>query len=295
MQCGMCREEAVTFQQYSGKYLCRRHFIDDIEAKAKHAIRSRRWLKAGDHIGVDFSGDCASTVLLFFLHHLFSNRKDIRVTAVIIDEIHRECRGTERSEEFARGLGIPVVRGSFPARPGLPTGGKGTESGEPGTIGCREAMRSEVLDRLGKEHGMTKIASGYCLDDETVSLLTDMLRGYAGHLFVQPGDRHDRLPVITPFIAISEDDIALYAHERGIRPCGSSRCPGPGTFEKEVKTMLDTYTGRHPATKYSLLHLGMSIRNAGTAAGVLPGTSRRFGGPARGACPRSDEVTGIGR
>ena len=98
MQCGTCREEAVTFQQYSGKYLCRRHFIDDIEAKAKHTIRSRGWLKAGDHIGVDFSGDCASTALLFFLHRLFSNRKDIRITAVVIVNSFSESDGTGCAE-----------------------------------------------------------------------------------------------------------------------------------------------------------------------------------------------------
>ena len=71
MQCGMCREEAVTFQQYSGKYLCRRHFIEDIEAKAKHAIRNRGWLKAGDHIGVDFyRGRCKHHPSVFFAPYL---------------------------------------------------------------------------------------------------------------------------------------------------------------------------------------------------------------------------------
>jgi tRNA(Ile)-lysidine synthase TilS/MesJ len=113
-----------------------------------------------------------------------------------------------------------------------------------------------------------------------------MLRGDAEHIFVQPGEGRDGLPVIAPFIGIPEDDIALYVQERGLIPCGSSRSPGPDAFGKEMKAMLDAYTGRHPATKYSLLHLGMSIRNAGAADCVPSAESARGGDLSGDGYPR---------
>lgn len=292
MQCGMCREEAVTFQQYSGKYLCRRHFIEDIEAKAKHAIRNRGWLKAGDHIGVDFSGDGASTTLLFFLHHIFSRRKDIRITAVITGNSCDEDQANGCTIEFARNLEIPVIRVSLPDMSGFTTHGDTSPESVTGVHGA--ALRSGILDKVGKVHGITKIASGFCLDDEALSILTDVLRGEAGHIFTRRQEnRCDRLTVITPFIGVSKDDIALYVRERGLRPCCPSRGSGPDAFENEVRAMLDTYTGRHPSTKYSLMHLGETISDTGAAAGIPPDGSARCESPVsdHDSCRFPEEVS----
>jgi tRNA(Ile)-lysidine synthase TilS/MesJ len=128
---------------------------------------------------------------------------------------------------------------------------------------CNEALRQVILDRVGKEHRMTKIATGHNLDEEAVSVLTAMLHGESGRIFAETqGSGRGLIPMITPFIAISEDDIALYANQQGLEPAGSRPCV-PDAFGNEVKTMLEVYTQRHPATKYSLLHLGENIRNAG--------------------------------
>jgi tRNA(Ile)-lysidine synthase TilS/MesJ len=204
MQCGMCREEAVTLQEYSGKYLCRRHFIEDIGAKAKHTIRSRGWLRPGDHIGIDFSGDCTSMALLDFLHGLFFKRRDIRITALVLND---GTGSAECAERFAEERGIPVERGSIPETEDPAAGRKAAD---------RDELRSVILDRLGREHTMTKIATGYCLDDEAASLLKDFLRGDAGHIFRGgPGTGSDRLPVIAPFTAVARDDISLYGMLNG--------------------------------------------------------------------------------
>jgi tRNA(Ile)-lysidine synthase TilS/MesJ len=287
MQCGMCREEAVTFQEYSGKYLCRRHFIEDIETKAKHTIRSRGRLRAGDHIGVVVSPDCAGMALLFFLHDLFSNRKDIRITAVIATDEGESWGRPETREKFAEELGITVVRGPVPVIAGKATGQMYTcpeaAIGEAG-----EAGRLSAFDTLGKKHGITKYAVPYCLDDDAVSLLTDMLRGEAGHIFVDPLAGNDGLPVIAPFVAIAADDIALYAAEMGIEPRNPS-LPDLNKIGDVVRTMLDTYTGRHPSTKYSLMHLGESIRNAGAAAGVTAQVPGCCGTPPDNLCLRGSD------
>ncbi len=80
MQCSKCKNEGVVFQPYSGQHLCRDHFIADVEAKAKRAIRINQWMHPEDHIGVVVQGDPAGNALLFFLTKLTGNRKDIRVS-----------------------------------------------------------------------------------------------------------------------------------------------------------------------------------------------------------------------
>ena len=86
MQCSTCRLEAVIFQPYSGRHLCRSHFILDLEAKAKRAIRVHHGMQPGDHIAVAVNGDSAGNALLFFLRKLTGNRKDIRISAIMVGE-----------------------------------------------------------------------------------------------------------------------------------------------------------------------------------------------------------------
>ena len=82
MQCDRCRSDPVIFQPYSGRNLCRNHFIADFEARAKRAIRKHQWVRPGDHIAVPHTGDRCSSALLFFLQELAGRRRDVRISAI---------------------------------------------------------------------------------------------------------------------------------------------------------------------------------------------------------------------
>jgi tRNA(Ile)-lysidine synthase TilS/MesJ len=85
MRCSTCKSAAIIYQPYSGRHLCGDHFILDLEAKAKRAIRMHHWLQPDDQIAVILNGDFASNALLFFLRKLTGKRKDIRISAVTGD------------------------------------------------------------------------------------------------------------------------------------------------------------------------------------------------------------------
>jgi tRNA(Ile)-lysidine synthase TilS/MesJ len=85
MQCNRCRDEPVIFQPYSGRHLCRDHFITDFEIRAKRVIRQYRWLLPGDRIAVPLTGDPASRSLFLFLQRLTAGRRDVSVSAVACD------------------------------------------------------------------------------------------------------------------------------------------------------------------------------------------------------------------
>ena len=129
MQCSTCKREAIIFQPYSGRHLCRDHLILDLEAKAKRTIRVHHWLHPGDHLGVALTGDSAGNALLFFLRKLTGNRKDIRVSAITPEEGTNNCdtihdpgitkiAAATTLEDAAASALTRILRGDTGIRPG---------------------------------------------------------------------------------------------------------------------------------------------------------------------------------
>jgi tRNA(Ile)-lysidine synthase TilS/MesJ len=220
MQCNRCRSDPVIFQPYSGRDLCRDHFIADFEARAKRAIRKHQWMRPGDHIAIPLSGDRASSALLFFLQALAGKRRDVHISAIPGSREMRLKTDDFPYEEAAAGIGA------------------------------------------------TRLALALSLDEVAVTVLSGILRGLPGLARARGEQRRTmnrEIPRIYPFSGIPADEIVLYAQLQGMgsdipRPAG----PG-GMFRDEVKTILNTYSSRHPATKYAVANLGHQL-----AGGSLP-------------------------
>jgi hypothetical protein len=105
MQCNMCRSDPVIFQPYSGRNLCRDHFIADFEARAKRAIRHHQWMRPGDHIAIHLSGDCKDRALLFFLRRLAGRRRDVQISIIPGNRETREGPDGSSYEEAAVRIG----------------------------------------------------------------------------------------------------------------------------------------------------------------------------------------------
>ncbi len=70
------------------------------------------------------------------------------------------------------------------------------------------------------------------------------------------------VPRIKPFMYIPEREVALYAFlhvEGGFDLAGCPPYAGDA-LRGDVRGILDDYTYRHPATKYSLVNLGEALR-----------------------------------
>jgi len=297
MQCDKCRKEAVLFQEYSGLHLCNQHFEADFERKAKHEIRSHHWLVPGDHIAVALSGDANSNALLCFLKKLTSGRRDIRVSAIIIDEGRRDNRDPGIGREITGLPGTECIRVSFAEKIGISADEIADWKGIvlAGTY-CR-VIRSWLLNKTAIEHGVTKLASDNDLDDMAASVMKNILQGNPEILI--PADRigPDKIPLIHPFITIPKKEVALYA-ALCTGDYDTSRCPSTSEpFEKDVRELLDTFTLRHPATKYALMNLKKTLdRTCFTKVDSIH-FCERCGEPAEGLCMSCriiDEVTAHG-
>ena len=286
MQCSRCRNQAIISQPYSGLHLCRQHFVADFEAKAKRAIRTHRGMETHDHIAVGLSGGVASSALLFFLKALTSERRDITLSAIAVDEGIFGYRDPSVAVKVAHSLGIRCVVASFRDEYGTGMDEIAAEKGASDPCLYCRVLRRTIMNRIACGQGITKLAVGSTLDDEAGGVLVDMVRGDAECLLLRNRKIPGTVPWVRPFMYIPEPEVALYAcihlHHEG---AGAERCPyAHDALRRDIKTVLADYTLRHPSAGYSLVSIGERLRVAGEtiAAGIK--TCERCGEPCRGAC-----------
>lgn len=284
MQCNKCRKEAVLYQEYSGLNLCRLHFDADFERKAKHEIRRHHWLEHDDHIAVALSGDCNSSALLYFLKKLTSSRRDIRISAITIDEGIGGYHQPAYAQGIARAVGTDMITASFAEHFGVGLDEIDCRRGFPLTCTYCRTLRNFLLDRLAAEQGVTKLAMGDDLNDCGVSVMKNILRGDVDMVAWHEHPGGGKIPRIRPFVAAPKKEVTLYA-DLHVKGYDQSQCPYRNEpFEKDVHTMLDNFTTRHPATGYALLGLRNNLE--GTYC-IHPDTVRsceRCGRPSDGIC-----------
>ena len=239
MKCDKCRDEAILFQPYSGRHLCGRHLMADIEARAKRSIRAHRWLSSGDHIAVVISGDKKSCALLSFMKKLVADRHDIRLSAVPAGEAVTGKSARSATRKAAAMLGIPC-----------------------GGVLLPDGSLAAAQDSI------TKIAFAISLDDIAQDVLGEFLFGNAGRfVHPRPGGRSP-VPVICPFISVPSDELDLYWDGQGTAIDLVPGTPPRGDPQNEVAAFLEKYSRRHPAAKFALLNLGEQLSNGNVA--VLP-------------------------
>jgi tRNA(Ile)-lysidine synthase TilS/MesJ len=242
MRCDKCRDEAVFFQPYSGRHLCGRHLALDIETRAKHSIRSHRWMSPGDHIAVLVSGDRKTAALLSFLKKLTADRRDIRLSAVPACGADKRMSSRSAAIMVAESLRIPCIE--------MPLSG-----------GAATAAQEKVI----------KIALAISLDDIAQGVLGQFLFGNAGRLMHPSSAGSSPLPVICPFIAVPSDELDLYWEIGGT---GIDLPPGISprdTIPQETRAILEDYSRFHPATKYAILHLAEQLSSGDAAATAIAG------------------------
>lgn len=241
MRCDKCRNEAVFFQSSSGRNLCARHLVLDVEARAKRSIRSNCWMRRGDHIAVFLTGDRTSAALLHFFRNLTAGRRDIRLSALVAGEKLTGSAGFQDSAAIAESLQIPFTEIHPPCGDGQLTG-----------------------------DAVSRIALAFTLDDIAQGTTGLFLGGDADHLLHPPPEEWIGVPVICPFITIPCEETDRYLEYAGK---GIPR-PNPlNPHEKvapDIPILLEDYYRRHPGTRYALMHLAEQLSGGRPAAPFIP-------------------------
>jgi len=258
MQCSKCGREAVLFQQYSGRSLCREHLALDIESRIKRDIRTGRWMRPGDHLAVVLSGSKRSHALLLFFHRLTAPRRDVRLSAIVINGCPAGYHGSSQIEELADTLGIPCHTGSladeYPLAIDEPA--RDSTSGVPCNR-CRQ-LRHEIIEKIVQRAGISRIISDRTVEDRATDILENILKGQVEKILGM-NDMNDSIPWIDPLGSIPRAEADLYADlicPGGYKP----GCPcSVNSFSDKVRNLLEEYTKRHPATPYSVSGIGNAL------------------------------------
>lgn len=274
--CSICTKPAVARLTFPDRLLCADHFRMDCEERVKSAIMTM--IAPGDRIAVGLSGGKDSTALLLILTEILDTPGDVSLTAITIDEgingYREETRAAAKS--LTRQLGINQIEITFSELYGhdLDVMLTGREN-EACTV-CGVLRRRALLEGA-RRAGATKIATGHNLDDESQSVLMNVLRGDLPRLVMDTASGYPDcfIPRIKPLSPLSEKEIVIYLMVRGAFP-DLPECPYAHTaLRGEVREMIAELELHHPGTKMNLVTARDRIRElfgGDCATDALPGS-----------------------
>jgi len=261
--CDKCGNPNIIIKRrQSGQKLCKDCFIKSIQNKVLKNIRKYELLQKGDKVLLGLSGGKDSVMLLDILNSL-RKRNIIDPVAVTIDEGicgYRE-EGVEIAARNARKLGVKHRIVTFKEHFGITLDDIITKDtlkdGRRNACTYCGVFRRWILNRVAREEGASKIATGHNLDDETQSIVMNYLEGNIQNLTrigPKSESRNEEFTVkIKPLREIPEKEIGLYvvAKELEVHFAG---CPYAGeSFRAEIGSFLKELSREHPTIMYSTL------------------------------------------
>ncbi|MDY6930786.1 MAG: TIGR00269 family protein [Halobacteriota archaeon] len=269
IKCFKCNGNAIIFQRYSGMHLCKNHFIDDVERKIKKSIRKNFPVGKGEGIAVALSGGKDSAVTLYILSKIFQERRDIKISAITVDEGIKGYRDNtiKKAISFTRELDVRHHIVSFKDAYGITL--DEIVAMDPDQAPCTfcGVLRRQILNSAARKTGVDRVATGHNLDDESQSIFMNYLRGDTERLLRTSIDKACFIPRMKPLQDIPEREVALYAIVNGI-DMDMSECPyASQALRNEIREMLNDYEIKHPGTKYSIIRgfdkLSLSAKREG--------------------------------
>jgi len=276
VSCTFCkRRDAVYMRSYSGQKLCAKCFIGSIEDKVRATITEYKMFQHDDKIMVAVSGGKDSVTLLHILAKIEKDYPKASLCAVTVDEGIRGYR--DEALKFAvkncRKLGVEHKVTSFKDLFGVKLDElvKMIEEKTPvkgGLTPCAYCgvLRRRALNVAAREAGVDKLATAHNLDDETQTILLNMVHGDPLRIArVKPllNTAHAKLVQrVKPLCEVPEREIAFYAYLRRIEFQGVP-CPYASTaLRNDIRFMLNRMEERHAGVKFTLFKSAERIRPA---------------------------------
>lgn len=256
MQC-QCGKNAVYYRRHEGSYLCKSHFIKSFEKIVKRSIRKHNYIEKGDKIALGLSGGKDSSVLLYILHNLVKDRRDIELFAISVDEGIKGYRkdSLEIAAKLCKKLGVEHHIISFKKFFGKSLDEKIKISKDFTACTYCGVARRYILNKKAREFGANKLALGHNLDDESQSIIMNYLRGDLLRLVRMDPDikpLKSFIKRIKPLRAVSEKEIGLYALLKGLK-VQEDECPNLDGLRFEIRDFLNNIEKNHAGTKINIL------------------------------------------
>ena len=260
MVCKKCIESPVIKLSNSEISLCRSCFIKYFEKKVAKTIRSYKLLAKNDHIGVAVSGGKDSTTLLYLLNKLVKSRKDMKLTAIAIDEGIKGYRDVSLDflKNFCNKNSIELKIFSYEANFGKPL--DSILDANKNIIPCSicGVFRRYLLNKNSKELGFTKLATGHNMDDESQTILMNYFRNninISARLGPITGVINSKnfIKRIKPLYFLTEKEVTTYSYIMGFMD-NYMECPhNSQSYRGHIRDMINDFESKYPGTKHGII------------------------------------------
>jgi len=266
LKCKNCGRKAVIKLRQHNLALCEKHFDEFFLKRVKKAIREYRLFKRDDKLLIAVSGGKDSLSLWDALVRLGYHVDGLHIDLGIGEYSIRSRKITEEfavehklrliiveAEDFLEGYNVPKASQRLRRSPCSLCG----------------LLKRYVMNRIGVEKGYDVLVTGHNLDDESATLLGNLLTWQEEYLRRQypvlESTHESLLRKVKPLIYLTEREIAAYAVLRSIRYV-EEECPlSLGATSLEYKSALNQLELRHPGTKHRFLHAFLQRRPFGSA------------------------------
>jgi len=277
--CTSCKSrDAIFMRSYSGEELCGRCFKKSIERKVQITISKYDMLERNDTLAVAVSGGKDSVSLLHILTKIERNFPKARLHAVTVDEGIKGYR--DEAMKFAikncQKLDVEHKMISFKEIYGYRLDELADiirKKGQKDLTPCSYCgvLRRRALNSVARKAGANKLATAHNLDDETQTILLNIIHGDVIRIArAKPvlSVAHPRLiQRIKPFCEVPEREIALYAYLKKIQ-FQEIPCPYAQTaLRNDIRNMLNRMERKHAGTKFTIFRSMERIRLALEALG----------------------------
>lgn len=258
--CSQCGKKAVFHQRNSGRYLCRMHFVKDVERRVRYSINKYKMVDTDDKIAISLSGGKDSVVLTQLLKKMYGKRKDLEFCAITIDEGIEGYRQptVDIARKVTSELDIEHHVVSFKDEIGETLDWmvkKGVEEGDKKPCTYCGVFRKYLLNKTARELGATKLATGHNLDDETQTIMLNFLQSDIARLArLIPQRRQQNLIMrIKPLRLIYEKEVVIYATLFNL-PIDMDECPySHFPVRAAVRDFLNDFENKYPGRKFSVM------------------------------------------
>lgn len=272
--CTLCgRNEAVFGRSYSGENLCGRCFCKTVEDRVRRTISRYEMLGPKDRIMVAVSGGKDSVTLLHILSKIEKAFPDVVLCAGTVDEGIREYRdeALRIAEGSCRKLGVEHMVTSFKELFGYGLDEivelirKRDKTGLTPCSYCG-VLRRKALNTLAREAGVDKLVIAHSLDDETQTMLLNVVHGDPLRIVRSKPVLdviHPRfVQRVKPLCMMPEREVVFYAYLKGIE-FQSIPCPYAQTaLRNDIRTMLNRMEHKHAGTLFTVFNSIEKIRPA---------------------------------
>jgi uncharacterized protein (TIGR00269 family) len=230
-------------------------------------------LRFDDHLAVAVSGGKDSLTLLNILAKLKKHRPKTTLTAVTVDEgiVGYRDEALDIAAKLCQKLEVPHHIVSFRDLYGYSLDeivAKAYKKSKNELTACAYCgvLRRRAINVGARQVGATKVATGHTLDDETQTVLMNIMRGDIVRLAKEKPVTDEVHPLfvqkIKPLCEIPERESALYAY---IKKLGFQDTPCPYAAEalrNDIRGMLNRMEEKHAGTKFAVFRAMEKLRPA---------------------------------